>query len=69
MRVYQHYTDYQHIWANGNLNNWSKDMIETQQRIAYNLDAPWDTVEMVEGKPTRFSDLPINVKKLFGGVK
>jgi hypothetical protein len=68
MRNREHYLDYAHIAKWGKLNTWTRDEIEAQQRIAYNLDLPYDTVEVVQGKAMRYVDLEKSVRKLFMGV-
>lgn len=57
MRNREHMLDYQHIKTWGKLQGWTDNLIESQQWLAYRHNAPWDTVELVNGKAMRFQDL------------
>ena len=65
MRNREHELDYQHIKAWGRIQGWNKDMIAWQQKLAYRHNAPWDTVELIEGKALRFQDLSKEDKARF----
>lgn len=66
MRHYEHHGDYQHIKKYGMIKGYDENFIKGQQKLAYLINAPYDTVEIVEGKVILFKDLPAEVRKQFG---
>lgn len=68
MKTYQHPLDYQHIKAYGTIQGWGRDFIHGQQKLAYLLNAPFDTIEVTAGNPALFRDLPRELKQQFGSV-
>lgn len=69
IRVYNETSDYQHIRVYGTLMGYTDSFIKDQQKLAYMLNAPWDTVEIIEGKAMQFQHLPGDLRKKFGEVK
>ena len=67
-RIYQTPSDYNHIRAYGLIMGWTMDLIKGQQKLAYMINAPYDTVELAGEVPKRFRELPRDVKQLFGSV-
>lgn len=69
MRHNEHYTDYNHIRVYGMIKGYSDSHIAGQQKLAYMVNAPYDTVELDDGKIIRFYDLTSEARKEFANVR
>jgi len=67
LRAHQLPIDYQHIKVYGKIQGYSDSWVKGQQWVAHRMDAPHDTVSVVDGTPCLFRNLSITQKREFRG--